>query len=109
MQIIGDLTGTGSELAFCKETGGELKANVCQNEGSTCQGLASDDGIKNFCACTSLNVPPIPSLGELVSDIIKNTNPPSDECCFSCIDSKSGPTLLYSAPIILSLEVFVMK
>ena len=85
MQIIGDLTGTGSELAFCKETGGELKANVCQNEGSTCQGLASDDGIKNFCACTSLNVPPIPSLGELVGDIVKNTNPPSDKCCFSCI------------------------
>jgi len=89
LEIIGDLTGTGSELAFCKETGGELKANVCKNEGSTCQGLASDDGIKNFCACTSLNVPPIPSLGELdklrVKVTLKMLHAPKENDLNQCV------------------------
>ena len=70
IKIVGDLTGQGSSLAFCKETGGELKADLCDNplsEGS-CSTL-SNSGIQNFCACTSLNVPPIPSLGPLVSSI----------------------------------------
>ena len=65
IKLVGDVTGTGSELAFCKETGGELKANVCSNAGSTCGSLDSS-GVRNFCACTSLNVPAIPSLGVLV-------------------------------------------
>ena len=65
IQLIGDVTGTGSELAFCKETGGELKADVCSRPGSTCDKITS--GVQNFCACTSLNVPAIPSLGALVS------------------------------------------
>jgi len=74
IKIVGDLTGTGSELAFCKETGGELKADLCNNDLSApCSGLASQSGIQNFCACTSLHVPAIPSLGPLGKLKVKTT------------------------------------
>jgi len=74
IKIVGDLTGTGSELAFCKETGGELKADLCNNPlSASCSGLASQSGIQNFCACTSLHVPAIPSLGPLGKLKVKTT------------------------------------
>jgi len=88
IKLVGDVTGTGSELAFCKETGGELKANVCSNAGSTCGSLDSS-GVQNFCACTSLNVPAIPSLGLLdklkVKVTLKMLHSPDEDDLNQCV------------------------
>merc|ERR1712029_17954 len=74
LKIVGDLTGSGSELAFCKETGGELKADLCDNPlSASCSGLIEQSGVQNFCACTSLHVPAIPSLGPLGKLKVKTT------------------------------------
>lgn len=90
IQLIGDVTGTGSELAFCKETGGELKADVCSRPGSTCDKLdALPPRVQNFCACTSLNVPAIPSLGALsklkVKVTLKMLHSPEEDDLSQCV------------------------
>lgn len=89
IQLVGDVTGTGSELAFCKETGGELKADVCATQGSTCGKLSANSGVQNFCACTSLNVPAIPSLGALsklkVLVTLKMLHSPDEDNLSQCV------------------------
>jgi len=89
IKLVGDVTGTGSELAFCKETGGELKADVCAaGSGSTC-GSLEKSGVQNFCACTSLNVPAIPSLGVLdklkVRVTLKMLHSPNESNLSQCV------------------------